>query len=79
MISLKKLLIPSGSKEIDAAKTWSVRWRSYKHDLDFDGTEYVEVFVTKQEADEFADSIKNAFAIIKQRSNTEVSVVANQK
>ncbi len=78
MISLKQLLIPFGVRKIDAAKTWTVRWRSYRHHLDFDGTEYVEVFVTKKEADEFAEAIEKAFKLVKQKSNIDVDVSANQ-
>lgn len=78
-ISLKKLLIPSGAtKEIDAAKTWTVRWRSQSHRLDFDGTEYAEVFVTNPEAEDFAKSLRDAKALLREGSLKDVTVKANQ-
>lgn len=75
----KKLFIPSGTKEVMAYESWIVRWDAAR----FDGSSLIrtkeecEIFPSKDDADAFADALKNAFQLTKCR-NPYISVDKNK-
>lgn len=75
---LKKLLIPSGEKEeVTAYKTYTVRWWSRYGEYSNDIRAEVEVFTTKEDADKFAKSLKEAYSLLRHTSGTKVYVENN--
>lgn len=80
MFSLAKLIVPESNetKEVDVAQTWEVRWHSislkYSPADAMCSTEpEMEVFTSERAADEFAQSIRNAWQLARIRGN-KVSV-----
>jgi hypothetical protein len=63
----KKLEVPesNGTKLVDAAQMWSVRWCSRSGIYSSDFRPEIEVFSTEELAKQFAASLKNAFKLIK--------------
>jgi hypothetical protein len=75
-IFTKKLTIPRSNKTktTDVAQTWEVRWFSWKKNsiyYESDGhlavtaSPVIEVFFTKQEAEDFAESLDKAMKLIR--------------
>lgn len=66
---LAKLIVPESNetREIDVAQTWEVRWYSAEVDLRYSSlTKFnpaMEVFLSSEEAEAFAQSLRNAYAL----------------
>ena len=74
----KRLVIPSTEKiEIEAVESWSVRWFSRYGSYSGDIREEVEVFINKDEAALFAQSLRDAFKLIRQENKIEVRLIKN--
>lgn len=78
-MTLKSLLIPSGKYPLTAVDTWVVRWQG-REDKYYMGTvPCVEVFVSDVEANQFAESLRNAFRLLHlSGEGTEVVVARNR-
>ena len=60
--------------EVDAVKTWKVRWQSRHGEYKSDTLPEVEVFLSEYEALQFAQDLKSAFKIIRHTSGDEIKV-----
>jgi hypothetical protein len=63
-MNIKKLLIQSGNKEVEAIETWTVRWNSKKQN-GYDYFPEVEVFKSEKDACEFKQAIDAAFNLLR--------------
>jgi hypothetical protein len=75
----KKVNIPTGEeKTIEAAETWRVSWMSrhdrYAHDTRLES----EFFFSEEDANNFANSLRNAFKLIRHSSGNTVSIEKNK-
>ena len=75
----KKLFVPSGEKaELTAYKSWIVRWRSYHESYSLANLrDEAEIFPSQQDAEMFAQSLRDAFELAK-CSHYTVRVEENQ-
>jgi hypothetical protein len=72
----KKLFIPSGEKkEITTFENWSVRWLSRNGQYGGDTQKEAEFFTNKDDAEKFANELRDAFKLIKHTSGTKVDVM----
>lgn len=68
----KKLRIPSGEKtEVVAYMSWMVRWYSWNlHRVSYSGDAYcspmAEIFPSEEDANKFAEQLREAFKLLKQ-------------
>ena len=71
----KKLFAPSGEKkELTAIENWSVRWSSRYGSYSCDTRNECEFFTSKEDAEHFAEQLRDAYKLIKHTSGTSVSV-----
>ena len=72
----KKLQVPENNenKEIESIQLWYVSWYSRFTEYSTGTEKCVEAFPSKQEADTFAESLRNAFKLIKHTSGNVVRV-----
>lgn len=73
---LKDLLIPFSNqqKTIEVAQLWEVRWTSRKGVYHFDLRPEMEAFLSEREANDFAVSLRQAFALVRNTSKEEIGV-----
>lgn len=70
---LAKLIVPESNetKEIDVAQTWEVRWYGLQLSWDFPRytfakeVPHMEVFTDETQAQEFAQSLRQAFQLVR--------------
>jgi hypothetical protein len=76
MFSFAKLIVPESNetKEVDVAQTWEVRWESRHGEYSGDTQPEMEVFTSREEAEAFAQSLRNAFQLIRHSSGTHVAL-----
>lgn len=76
----KKLGIPTGEqKELVAYNSWVVRWTSRYGEYRSDENQEAEIFPSEDDANEFANQLKEAFKLLRYKNEvTYVSVKANQ-
>lgn len=77
MLWLKKKEIPVSNETqfIDVVQTWEVRWTSETGKYPYNRTQpEMEVFLSKQQAEDFADSLRAAFKLVKHTSYDVVVV-----
>lgn len=72
----KKITVPisNETKEVDAIQLWEVRWTSRHGQYNSDVSPEMEAFPSKDEAEEFALALRNAFKLIKHTSGNQVIV-----
>jgi hypothetical protein len=72
----KKIPVPVSNeiKEIDAIQLWEVRWSSRHGSYSTDTKFEMEAFPSKNQAEEFAQALRNAFKLIKHTSGNDVTV-----
>lgn len=72
----KKITVPASNetKEVDAIQLWEVRWTSRHGEFHNDISQEVEAFPSKDEAEEFALALRNAFKLIKHTIGNQVIV-----
>jgi hypothetical protein len=71
----KKLFAPTGeTKELIAMENWSVRWYSRSGPFYTDTRKECEIFISKEDAEHFAEQLKAAFKLIKHTSGDSVIV-----
>jgi hypothetical protein len=79
MFNFKKLIMPTGGKkEVDAVKTWTVRWTSRYGEYSGHTQEEVEVFTDEDTAKEYAEQLTAAFKFLRYTSGTTVIVKENK-
>lgn len=75
---LKKLTVPwtNETKQIDAVQMWEVRWQSDHGHYDFsrDNVPEIEAFTSEEAAENFATSLRQAFALVRDTNTIDVSV-----
>lgn len=78
-IWFKKLTVPTTNdvEEIDTVQTWQVRWLS-RHDKWHDSLRpELEVFLSEEAANLFAESLRNAYKLV--RNTHEVKFIEIKK
>jgi len=60
---------------VNVAEAWEVRWFSRYGQYYGDIRPEIRIFVTKHEANEFADALRDAYRLIRHSSGVGVSVV----
>lgn len=73
----KTLTVPATNetKEVEAIQLWKVRWQSRDGEFHANTSPEVEAFPTREEADNFADALRNAFKLLRHTGRgTGVSV-----
>lgn len=81
-MNLKWLEIPAGKKEVMAVETWAVRWQSWHapyNDSYARPNPEIEVFTSKQAAEEFANTLKLAANLLKNKVSNLVIRIEEQK
>lgn len=75
-IVTKWLTVPASNetREIEVAQLWEVRWKSRHGPYHSDVRPEVEAFPSRQAAEEFAESLRNAFDLVRHTSGTKVTV-----
>ncbi len=75
-ILTKWLTVPSTNetREIEVAQLWEVRWQSRQGEYGHDTRPEMEAFPTRQAADEFAEALRSAFALVRHTSGHTVTV-----
>ena len=73
---LKKIIkAPSGETvDLQGFQVWMVRWNSRHGQFHGDTKPQVQAFGTREDAEHFATSLREAFALIKHTSGNEVRV-----
>lgn len=75
----KKIFMPTGAlKTVDALRSWTVKWSSYRHGFgSFASLEYqAEVFVNEEDAKNFKNELTKAFKFTKS-SITNITITEN--
>lgn len=74
----KTLLIPTGLKEeLVAYESWIVRWQSRYDEYSSSIRPEAEVFTNKEDADKFAEQLREAFKLVRHTHGTRVTVKQN--
>lgn len=75
-IITKLLSVPVSNeiREIEVAQLWEVRWTSRNGEYSSDTRPEMEAFPTQEAAGDFAESLRNAFALVRHTSGTRVTV-----
>ena len=79
MFSFKKLFTPKSDelKSVEVVQLWYVRWASRHGRFAGDTEEVMEAFTSKEDAVAFANSLKAAFALIKNTSENSIYLSKN--
>ena len=66
-IITKLLTVPfeNGTRQIEVVQLWEVRWMSRHGEYSGDVAPQIETFTTREAADNFATSLRNAFKLIR--------------
>jgi len=71
---LKKLFKMEQVKEVAAVKVWVIEWTSRNGSYAGNVEQQFQAFFTKDDAEMFAQSLRDAFNLIKHTSGNEVEV-----
>lgn len=71
----KKIEIPvtNNVREVEAVQLWEVRWMARHGAFSNDTREQVEVFMSEQDADDFATALKNATKLLRHTENPRIT------
>lgn len=61
----KKVKLIEGLREVDVVQLWEVRWTSRYGSFSGDTQPEIEVFDTEEGANEFGDTLKKCFELLK--------------
>ena len=66
-VSIKNIVVPesNGTKMVEAAELWHVRWYGRKNAYRDGLFSCVEAFLSREEAENFATSLRNAFELLR--------------
>lgn len=72
----KKLTVPTdnSTKQVEVVQTWEVRWRSRHGQYSGNTRDECEIFTNKDEAHSFAESLRNAFKLIRHVGSDTIKV-----
>ena len=75
----KKVEVPETNevKEVEAIQLWFVRWYSRSGSFSSDMRKEMEAFSSEEAAEEFAESLRAAFKLIRHTSGNRVTVEKN--
>jgi hypothetical protein len=75
----KKLVVPetTETKQVDAVQLWTVTWWARVGKWDGEREKQYEAFTSQEAADEFAESLRAAFRLIRCKDRTDVDVNMN--
>jgi hypothetical protein len=75
----KKLTVPTTNdvKEVDTVQTWQVRWLSRNDKWHSSLFPELEVFLSEKDANDFADSLRNAYKLV--RNTHEIKFIEVKK
>lgn len=75
-ITTKFLTVPASNetREIEVAELWEVRWRSRHGEYHADTQPEIEAFPSRKAAEEFAESLRCAFDLVRHTSGNQVTV-----
>lgn len=75
-MNFRKIFAPKSNelREIKVVATWLVRWHSRHNAYSSGTTPEVEVFTSRESAEEFAHSLRAAFRLLRHTSGTEITV-----
>ena len=73
----KKTEVPVSNETeiVDTVQLWEVRWYSRNGVYSQDTKPEIECFINEEDAKKFAQSLRNAFKLIRHTSGTKVEVV----
>lgn len=66
--------VSNEQKQIEVVQTWEVRWQSRYGEFSQDTQPELECFTSEDEAITFAQSLRNAFALIRHTSGNKVCI-----
>lgn len=69
-----KVPLSNETKEVQAVQMWEVRWHSRYGQYSGDTRPELECFPSQEEAESFAESLRNAFKLIRHSFGTWVAV-----
>ncbi len=64
-------------KEVDAVQLWIVNWYSRYDEYSVSVKKEYEAFISEDEANKFADSLRKAYKLLRHTSGTQVTVEKN--
>ena len=72
----KKLTVPETNDtiEIESIQLWKVQWTSRYGEFSGHTSQEFEAFTSEREANDFAESLRNAFKLIRHTSGNTVTV-----
>lgn len=75
-LTVKQTEVPASNevKTIENVQLWYVGWISRDGDASWNTNKETEAFTSEQEANDFAQSLRNAFKLLRHTSNTRVVV-----
>ena len=75
----KKITVPKDNetREQEAVQLWYVRWTARYGKYAHDTKEVMEAFTTPEEAQEFKESLENAFQLLQHTSGTRIKIEKN--
>jgi len=75
-LTVKNLLVPKTNeiKNVQAVQLWTVRWTSRYGPYSTNTREEMEAFTSEQDAQDFKTALKNAFRLIRQTDDTDVTM-----
>ena len=74
MFTLRRLFVPTGTRQVDAVELWEVRWQSRHGEYSGSIRPESEVFPKREDAEAFAQALRDAFRLIKHTSGTSVKI-----
>lgn len=78
-LSFKSIFAPKSNelKPVESVQLWYVRWTRRYGMFHNETEEVMEAFASSETANEFADSLRAAFTLIRHTSGTKVTVSKN--
>lgn len=76
----KKIFAPTEAKqEFTVLRSWTVSWESRYGQFSGDTQKEFEVFISEEEANQFANQLKDAYKLLKHTHGTKVSITENKQ
>jgi hypothetical protein len=80
MLFFKKTVVPISNviTEIDTIQTWKVEWQSRSGVWNHDVNKECDFFTDENNANHFAEALRNAFKLTKNTSHNEIKVTVSK-
>ena len=82
ILNFRTRLVPESNKlrEVEVVDTWAVRWTSRYGSFHSNTQPEIEVFASRELAEEFSESIKLAFRLLRHKGEgTSVTVIRSDR